>query len=646
MCGIVVFFDPSGIDLKELQASLTSIRHRGPDDEGYTLHTSMGQTENLVGFDSEPNLHLKNINTQVFNDNFTVALGHRRLSIIDVTSAGHQPMNLQGDNIWISYNGEVYNYVELKKELVELGVFFKTGSDTEVILAAYKAWGESCVGRFTGMFAFCILDYRRENGKEPFAFIARDQLGIKPLYWTFRGSKGFAFGSEISTLQGLSGVDCNLDLQSAFDYLMYGRTDHSSRTFYRGIFQLQPGHAVKLRIARNNEAYKLTDFTPFQYWRINPERKYEYDESRAQADFFDMFMDSMRMHLRSDVKIGAALSGGLDSSSIVSAMRLLEATADINTFTFTPTDEGVTNEEHWALSVANAVSSKHYTVTPNILETDSELKRVRRHQNEPFHSSSIYAQYCVFKAASQKSITVMLDGQGPDEMLAGYDPYKGVLLSSFLKSSKYGDFYQMFKRFTADSFAESCETLKWSLYTSLPQSFSKMIARKMAFGRNRAIDADWINAHHINDEPPLPPKLSDSLLRDSLIFATTGGPLQALLRYEDRNSMAFGIESRVPFITPRLAEFCLSLPDSFYYGKQGRSKNILRVGLMSVTPANILARKDKIGFVSGSFNQVGENRSIEVADDLMISKHKDKLFSSHLKVNSLLVFCKENLSAQ
>jgi len=570
MCGIfgVVGNDNFSFDLSQ---SLALLHHRGPDDGG-TAFWSPGHPVTAHG--QRPG---------------RVALGHRRLSIIDTSSSGHQPMSSPDGRWWLVFNGEVYNYLELRAELQESGYLFHSRSDSEVVLAALSVWGVAhALPRFTGMFALAFLDTEEKT-----LLLARDPFGIKPLYFC-NWRDGFAFSSEIRPLLELPLVGRELDPERVWHYLRFGSTDHGDGTLLKNIRQLPS--ACWCKISMDNQQESPTFNT---YWRPLdvPSVKLTFDQ--AAESFRNKFLDSVRLHLRSDVPVGTALSGGLDSSAIVCAIRHLEPSAEIHTFSYLA-DERSINEKVWIDIVNSRVGAIAHPVSIDADDLANDLDDLMLAQGEPFGSTSIYAQYRVFRAAHENGITVMLDGQGADEQLGGYPWHQGYQVAGLIRQGRWNDALTLVRSQSQwGGGRNSSIALAWAANALLPQ-WIHPLARTVA-GRTDCpqwVNWPWFSGHSVDGAYPFKPPNHPNTLRHVLKNETNSTGLPRLLRYEDRNSMAWSVESRVPFLTTDLADFLVGLPEDYLVGTDGSSKRIMRAALRGIVPDEILDRKDKIGFAT------------------------------------------------
>jgi asparagine synthase (glutamine-hydrolysing) len=539
MCGIcgVVQFDGRKVSENEIQIMMEQIKHRGPDDEG-----------------------------QFFQDN--VGFGHLRLSIIDLSSDGHQPMLSDDNRYVIIYNGEIYNYIELRHELSR-NFSFRTQTDTEVLLNAFRFWGKDCLKNLNGMFAFTIYDRTKKS-----LFIARDRFGIKPLYY-YLDKDRFIFASEIPPILSILNKDPLPDELSIFDYLMFNRTDHNDSTFFMEIKKLQHGHYLTIE---DNEIdivqwYNLSQNigTPFV----------------SSAEFRETLSSSINLRLRSDVPIGVCLSGGLDSSSIVSILLNDYNKRDLNTFSAVfPNSESV-DESIYINEFQNDLGNMHF-VEPSGETLLSDLHSFLRAHFEPVPSTSMYAQYKVMELAKNYAV-VTLDGQGADEQLAGYHYFFGFYFKYLLMNSMFNKLFN--ETFHYIKLHRSTYGLQMLSYFMLPNTLKSMIA----FNKRKYIRKSFFNENRNSSLVPSnlysPISLKNGLL-DHFEYK-----LEHLLKWEDRNSMWFSLEARVPFLDHRLVEKTLALSPDMIINK-GSTKYILRHALKNILPETIRTRKDKIGFVT------------------------------------------------
>jgi len=476
---------------------------------------------------------------------------------------------------WLSYNGEVYNYLELRDELAALGHSFHTGTDTEVILAAYRAWGTACFARFNGMWALALWDGRARR-----LVLSRDRLGVKPLFYAWAGDN-LVFASEIKALLATERVSARLEPGVAFDYLKWSMVDHGETSFFAGIRSLPPGHFAVL-------APGATELAAEPFWKLRaPQVALSITADEAAEGFARMFADAVRLRLRSDVPVGSCLSGGLDSSAIVcqaDALRPSEA-GPLHTFNAGARDPRF-DERPWAELVNARVGAQAHFVYPEAAEFAADLDALLWHQEQPFTTASIYAQWRVMRAAREAGIPVLLDGQGADEALCGYRKFYLFYLRELARTAAFGRLAR-----EAAGLARQGDRglLLWREGARyLPAALRRGV---VDLGRFLAPSAQgaWAESRlALRGGGSVPARQVADL---------TAYSVPSLLRYEDRNSMAWSIESRVPFLDYRLVEWLVALPTGIKLA-DGRTKAVMRQGLRGLVPDAILDRRDKMGFVT------------------------------------------------
>ena len=487
----------------------------------------------------------------------------------------------------IVFNGEIYNYRELRSELAMCGHVFRTHTDTEVLLAALIEWDVEALTKLRGMFAFCFFDSDRRK-----LLIARDFFGIKPLYFT-EIEGGVAFASEQKVLLSLPGVSKTINSQGIYDYLLVGATDHGSETLLADIKQLLPAHYLCVSV--DNPILPV----PKCYWDIDLSKRITPSFDEAVRRVRELFLESVALHLRSDVPVGTALSGGIDSSAIVCAVRYLNPSQEIHTFSFIADDEKI-SEEAWVDTVNQYVKAVPHKVRATREEMVIDLEDLIHAQGEPFGSTSIYAQYRVFKEAAANHIKVMLDGQGADEMLGGYVSYQGSRLASMVSQGRIAAAYNFWSASSRSPDRSKTQLAMFAAREMLPD-WARWIARRLASKGvpPKWLSKEWIDREHINIRPNLIKGIGGTeILRARLLETLQVSSVPHLLRYEDRNSMRFSIESRVPFLYTDLAEYLFSLPEEYLIGPDGTSKYVFREAMRGIVPDVILDRKDKIGFAT------------------------------------------------
>ncbi len=564
MCGIagIIQSNPSAYNKEHLQRMTDALAHRGPDGEGHWQ-----------------------------NESGNILLGHRRLAIIDLSEAGKQPMhfNPSTDNgeggmsrYTIIHNGEIYNYVELRNILQKEGYNFHSQTDTEVIAAAYDYWKDKCVDYFDGMFAFAIWD---EKEKELFA--ARDRLGEKPFFYYFDGAS-FLFASEMKALWA-AGVPKQPNQQMLFNFITIGYTNNPSQpeeTFYENINKLPP--ACILKFSSIYFTYSLQ-----QYWDIDLSiQDKKITDAEALEQFNQLLTTSVKRRLRSDVAIGTSLSGGLDSSAIAAICNELGGDSQSHTCFTAIFPNYKKDETPFSKLVTDKFKLQQYTTAVSGEELLSDWGKLCYHQEEPFGSASIYAQYKVYELAKQHNIKVLLDGQGADETLAGYHKYYKWYWQELFRNRKL---YSS-KELSAAKDLGIAESFNYkNMIAAYFPSFASVVMERQYL--LRAIKQEDLTKEFVQQQSReayyTPPEHFN--LNGVLHFNTCTHGLEELLRYADRNSMAHGREVRLPFLSHELVEFIFSLPSHFKI-RQGWTKWLLRKTMEKRLPDEIAWRKDKVGF--------------------------------------------------
>jgi asparagine synthase (glutamine-hydrolysing) len=582
MCGIAGLVGRLAADAPAtLTRMTTALRHRGPDDEGFLL-AGPGWARPYAGPDTVPALSHPRLPGQAPAD-AQVALGHRRLSIVDLSPGGHGPMASPDGALWVTYNGEIFNYVELRQELRRAGHDFRTASDTEVLLAAYAEWGPSALDRFNGMWAFALYDARSGT-----LFCARDRFGVKPFhYW--QGDGVFAFASEIKGLLAGDGVGARVRDAAVYAFLAEGALDESERTFFEEVRSLPGGHSLTVRVADGSAVIR-----PWYHLPEDAERPGEAAELR------DLLEDAVRLRLRSDVDVGTCLSGGLDSSSIVALtarLRPEDARGAHRSFTITYQDAGLDETPHVdAVVAATGVGSRRATPTGADLLRD--LPALVRAQDEPFPSAGVYSQWRVMRLAAEDGVKVLLDGQGGDEVLAGYDYHYGPYLAEVASTRGWRVAWAEARRAHAVTGRPASFYAGLLAYHALPVPGAlrrRAVAAWASHGRvpEGLLAPEGNGRAETRSERHRPRRRLAAERRANLLQTS----LPALLRYEDRNSMAFSVEARTPFLDVRLVERALALPASALI-REGWTKAILRDAMAGLLPEPVRRRRDKLGFAT------------------------------------------------
>ncbi len=524
---------------------MQAMKHRGPDDEGFFIEGSLG-------------------------------LGFVRLSILDLSPAGHQPMFSADGRLVIVFNGEIFNYVELREELRAMGYAFRTQTDTEVILAAWQAWGESMLHRFNGMWAFVLYDREAKT-----LFGARDRYGIKPFFYTIDGNR-LLFGSDIRSLTAVLGRKPSPNDEAIFHFLAFNRTDYDESTFLKEVQRLPHGHCFRLHLSPTAPSLQ-EQWRPQRWYDLRRELKEPFT---CAEEYRALFASAVGLRLRSDVPVGVCLSGGLDSSSIVSVLLKDYQKHDFNTFSAVYGDGMHGDESPYIRLFEGKVAHMHFT-KPTAEALLADLDDLTKAQYEPVPSSSTYAQYRVMKLAAER-VVVLLDGQGADESLAGYHYFFGFYFKNLLRRGRLSTLVREVAHYLSNH--RSLYGLKSWAFFSLPAAW-RTRTRVMQRGY---LHPDFYHAH-ANGHRVISEELYGSGSLQEALINHFEYKLEHLLKWEDRNSMWFSLEARVPFLDYRLVERTLTLPDE-YILQNGMTKSILREAMKGTLPEPIRLRRDKIGF--------------------------------------------------
>jgi asparagine synthase (glutamine-hydrolysing) len=638
MCGLfgIMTFGGKQVDVNALHEATNTLRHRGPDDEGYLLaemgsnhlvefcgddsqvkggkvphireatggNTTRGQAPLLQGNTTRGQAPLLQDNTTkgqapLLQKEWNLAFGFRRLSILDLSPLGHQPMTDREGSIWAILNGEIYNYIEIREELKTLGYQFKSNSDTEVVIYSYIQWGAECFRRFNGMWAILIYDRRQQR-----LICSRDRFGVKPLYY-FRENDTVIFASELKailkylTLAGYPRISINENI--VYDYLLYTFADHSRETFVNNIRSFPASHYLEVNakgelIFRRYFSLQINDATP----RYNESRFMDYSN-----EFRDLLIDSVKLRLRTDVPIGSCLSGGLDSSSIVTIVNQLMVSEDKSgniplapfkggtirreligehqkTFSAVYEDKMI-DESRFINEIIRDTNCDGHFIFPSSIMLREDINSFVYHLDEPFVSTSMFAQWNVMKLAKQNNVKVLLDGQGSDETTAGYPVYYTFFYVQLLKHLRLFSFAAELVR----NMRVGAEMIRKGTAYYLRSRKKKPVEDAFEY-----FEPDFLGAYSSRNvlDYKTSSNLQVRLQEDIESFS-----LPMLLRYEDRNSMAFSIEARTPFLDYRLVEFLMQLP-VVYKMRRGLTKWILREAMKGLVSDKVLQRRDKKGF--------------------------------------------------
>lgn len=543
ICGMIKKNSVDNTDKKLVQEMCDKLVHRGPDDSGYFQDTN-------------------------------VALAHRRLSILDLSSAGHQPMEYEG-RYEIVFNGEIYNYIEIRDRLKEQGYSFRTKTDTEVIMAAYDAFGTDCFKMMNGMWALALWDKQSKK-----LLLSRDRFGVKPLYY-YKDEKKIIFSSEIKSLICDRSIRRRANDNIVYDYLTQGLIEHTNETFYEGIYKIPEG---TFAIVSEN-----LEINPISYYNISfAEVTGDGATQEDIENFRSLFDKSVRLRLRSDVPVGSCLSGGLDSSAIVceidSVLHEQESKEKQFTFSYRSEDKKI-DEYRYMNAVIEATNVDAKFVTPKASNLINDLDSLIYYQDEPFSTTGMYAGYCVYRKARENNVKVLLDGQGADEILCGYRKSRIYYLGMLKREKRY---LKLFIELIA-SMSQLGSTLRIrSMIKSDINKVRRILHKEHKYSN---IPLEFFNEDFIEKT-----KGYDYNRRDNFQYNDVKKvSLPGLLRYTDRNSMAFSVESRLPFLDYEFVDFCAQLPMSAKLEK-GYSKAIMRKALR--LPEVIRKRKDKIGFAT------------------------------------------------
>lgn len=563
MCGICGILDlrENAVSGEELEAMSRVLRHRGPDDRG--------------SFHSGP-----------------VAFGFRRLSIVDL-SGGHQPMCNEDRSVWIVFNGEIYNHAELRPGLEKLGHRFASNSDTETIVHLYEEYGDDCVSHLRGMFAFAIWDARRKR-----LFCARDRLGIKPFYYAMTDGR-FAFASEIKALFELRDLKARLNRRSLPEFFTFGYLS-AQETLYHNVYKLLPGHRLCLDVAAENSRPQIT-----QYWDLNNvPQAHSLGEAQCVSRFRELFTETVRSHLMSDVPLGVFLSGGLDSSSIAAVMASLKKDR-IQTFSVGYA-ENQYSELPYAQAVAKHIGAEYNEVILGPEDFFTSLPQLIWHEDEPLVWPSSVALFFVSRLASEK-VKVVLTGEGGDELFAGYLKYR-VALWNLRGGPLYRALVPRFVRQTVRKALSSELGPDWMLrklrhsflyhqdhfeqiyfdnfYAAFPQHEQPQLFDNALNDELRGVNA------YANSMQYFPASGLNGNALNNLLYMDIKTYLVELLMKQDQMSMAASIESRVPFLDHKLVEFAASLP-ARYKLRFSSGKYLLRKAMARDLPPEVLQRNKK-----------------------------------------------------
>lgn len=574
MCGIFGLWNFEGAKGSHLLKASELLKHRGPDDEGFTVFENE-VPKSFAGEDSAG----QNFEKLSADSTISRAFLHRRLAILDLSPAGHQPMAHPKRNIHIVFNGEIYNYLEL---IAEYNLDVRTGTDTEMILLLYAKIGTAAFAKFRGMWALAIADMEQKK-----LVLSRDRFGIKPLFFIHHNG-GLAFASEVKPLLFLptdkecagTEMKAQWERKKFLQFVVYGATDDPHETFFKGIEALKPGHF---------RTYDMTslDFEQTQYYNL---RERVAQGEYVNESFETLFSESIKEHLIADVEVGSCLSGGLDSSLIV-AEAAKQLDGSFKTFTCSFPGESIDESDYARMLAGNGRKLDQHFTTPSAQEFMNGFDALIRSQERPFGSASIFAQAAVMKLAAENDIKVLLDGQGADEILGGYYPFAGAYLISLLRSGQVGAYKRELKALKKHFNPKMETAMMRSAFYALPQRLQILARRQKRLGYS-LIDARFKEQASKLNSPERGATDFGELSYRSVEFG-----LYELLQYEDRNAMMYSIESRVPFLDHRLVEWAVG-QDPEVKIQNGWTKYPIRIALEKHNLKPLAWRIDKLGFVA------------------------------------------------
>lgn len=599
MCGIagIVSYHTDFKVKESIIPMLNEIKHRGPDDEGCVF---IADSKSISSFGADTPTEVKNsslpyspkVSIKNYLDNPNIVLGHRRLSILDLSEHAHQPMCNETENYWIVFNGEIYNYKTIRSELIELGHHFSSNSDTEVVLKAFIEWGKDCLVRFNGMWSFVIYDKTTKK-----LFGARDRFGVKPFYY-IKNEKFFAFCSEIKGLLKIKGFERKINPTAVYDFLVSSKLEIDKETFFKNIFELKPAHLFEL----NTETGILTID---KYYNLPYNNKWESikptELTNVISDIKKKVINAVDIRLNADVKTGSCLSGGIDSSAIVTSINHLLKEKEINPIgkeqeVFTASyPNTLIDESKWAQIVVDKTKTNWNQTFPDAKSIEDQLRNLVYAQDIPFGSSTSFSQFKVMELIHNKGVKVTIDGQGADELFAGYPNHYA---SSIVNGLNALSFSAVLKNLKAKdgTFSNHSQVIKLPLQSLFIKLFPDIYFNKLKVKQPELayIKTDFIRKNKtrlslINDK-------FKSNLNQLLHYQFTNCGLKQLLRTADRSSMHFSVETRMPFVDDNnLVETVFNISGKSKI-KDGKSKFLLREAMKDLLPKEIYNRTDKLGF--------------------------------------------------
>lgn len=596
MCGVLALFITNKIapQVEQFAKALTTINHRGPDSSNI---------ENLpLTYGS-------------------LLLGHNRLSIIDLSSGGNQPMSSDDKNLSIIFNGEIYNFKELRSELEIAGCRFRSLSDTEVLLKAWEKWGPSCVNRLVGMFAFCIT-----NISENEMWCVRDNFGMKPLFFHWEKNR-FIVASEITPIRKIISGSVKFNSNRLRDYLVWGDYDGSSESFFKDVQSLRPGHLINIKLNENIKVIEQKWSTPPPLPDIN------LNFSNAASQLKEIIFESVDIHLRSDVPVAFLLSGGVDSTALACVARQLYPKLEINAFCFSASEPEF-DEADWATNVAMNIGASMTKVELNENNLLGDLDKLIEVQAEPFGSTSLLAQFAVYRKISECGFKVAISGQGGDEMFGGYLGYPGYKIRSFVEGGDFSRALYFCCYWLRSNGGNVGGLLKAIGFATLPKNFIRFLLIIFGYGAKSRFFGSTIHEEDFYESlfnrRNMQKSFSGKRISEVLQKEASETSLPRLLRHEDRTSMHFSVEGRLPFLNPSIHNFHGALPDNFFVSDQSVSKNLFKAAMQGVVPDAVLNRKDKKGFTTPESRFIRNYLTYKQSDVDILEEH-DFLDVSSLK---------------
>lgn len=587
MCGISLLFHKPGLNrnlFEDFVKCLRTINHRGPDDEGIILVNSGTNDFKIV----QTSMTHSEVAGQVpVSDiklgNYNLMLGHKRLSILDLSVMGHQPM--QGkDGSWIIFNGEIYNYIEVRDELKNLGSVFNTETDTEVILEAYRVWGKNCLNKFNGMWSFCIWDAPQKK-----LFVSNDRFGVKPLYYR-EDKDSLLLISETKQLKSFRHFNLQLNSEKIKEFVDYGYADTDDKTLYNGVFRFQKSHFALIDLQTNPGS--VLKQTQERYYTLKISRS-EQSEKNAIENFRNILHDAVKIRMRCDVDFGFAISGGLDSSAILYAAKNLITKENLNNnlsgFGVVFPGNLDADESKFINIVSADVACNVYLTNPLNDFNINDFEKHVYHQDELVSGTSFLAQWCLYKKVKENGVKILFNGQGADEVFAGYHHHFYRYCRQLLVRGKLPEYFHL-----VNNYSEIKQISKKNIHRNILNEIKLSLKIKMGIEH---FDNKLLKYWHEAD------KLDKLLIKDFDTYM-----LPTYLRVDDRNSMAFSVESRHPFMDYRLVEYGYSLPYRMIINN-GWQKSIIRKSMYEM-PDAIRYRADKKGFTTPQKSWLDRYRNV------------------------------------